>query len=198
MYRLVESIHIRDGQIRNLTYHNKRLNSARTALFDTKDIIDLRDYILIPSAGLHGSIKCRVLYKESIERIEFLRYTRRSIKSLQVIRDEVIDYRFKYENRTVLQSLFDRRKDHDDILIVQKGLIRDTYYCNVAFKREGQWYTPASPLLHGTMRQYLIDHKQIIPMDIGISELHLYDKIRLFNAMIDFGDLELDVDQIHF
>jgi len=90
------------------------------------------------------------------------------------------------------------RGEDDDILIVKRGLITDSFYCNVAFKTgQSQWITPSDPLLAGTKRQRLIDEDQLSIGDIKLENLTDYSHIRLFNSMIEFGEIELAIDAIN-
>ncbi len=50
------------------------------------------------------------------------------------------------------------------------------------------WYTPANPLLKGTKREYYIDHKMILQRDIKVTDLRMFKKARLINAMLDLED----------
>jgi 4-amino-4-deoxychorismate lyase len=48
----------------------------------------------------------------------------------------------------------------------------------------------------GTSRAALIADGQIVESDIRVMDLMNFKRIRLFNAMIAFGQLELDVSSI--
>lgn len=54
-----------------------------------------------------------------------------------------------------------------------------------------QWLTPAHPLLAGTKRAFLLDQGAITEKDLTPDDLMKAEKIRLFNAMIDFGEIEI-------
>lgn len=92
--------------------------------------------------------------------------------------------------------LYDKRAHADDVLIVKKNRLTDTYYCNTAFLEKGIWYTPEQPLLRGTQRDFLISKKVIIPADLTIKDLGRFEKIRLFNSMITWEDA-MDVEMIY-
>lgn len=80
--------------------------------------------------------------------------------------------------------------------MVRDGLITDSYYANVALSNNGTWYTPEYPLLRGTMRTKLLSKGKLTVKNIATTELHTYDKVRLFNAMIPFGKIEFGRDMI--
>lgn len=52
------------------------------------------------------------------------------------------------------------------------------------------------PLLAGTKRASLLDKGEIVADDIRPDDLPVYSRIRLFNAMIEFGEIEFPVDRI--
>lgn len=68
---------------------------------------------------------------------------------------------------------------------------------NVRIGDDGeQWHTPSHPLLKGTHRQFLIDNGMMVEREIKTDELSRYTKIRLFNAMIHFGEIEFSTDRL--
>lgn len=54
------------------------------------------------------------------------------------------------------------------------------------------WLTPKHPLLLSTKRAYLLDKGIIKEADITVDDLMKAKKIRLFNAMIEFGEREVE------
>src|SRR5699024_9151531 len=146
----------------------------------------------IPTNSLYRFI---VIYNEIIESIEFIPYEKREVNSLKLI-EANIDYHYKYEKRPELNTLFQQKKKCDDILITQNGFLTDTSIANIALLKEGIWYTPKSPLLKGTKRAALLHHGLIVEADIHQDELQNYEKARLFNAMIEFGEIEFPTKNI--
>ena len=53
-------------------------------------------------------------------------------------------------------------------------------------------------LLMGTKRSYLLDQGIIKEADITPEDLRKAQRISLFNAMIEFGDKEIDFKDVHF
>lgn len=197
MSRLIESICINNGEIRNLKYHQKRMDNSRFELFGLKDVIDLKKAILISEKEQIGKYKCRIVYAEEIESIEFIPYEIRTIKSFRLVENEKIDYQFKFENR----KIFDEMKEmvgEDEIIILQKGKICDTSYSNLVFFDGEQWITPTSYLLNGTMRQYLLNTAQIIEDEIYPKDLNRFLTFKMINAMMDLDESpELSINLIH-
>jgi len=186
MSLLVESMKLRDGQIQNLEYHQNRLNRSMDEICPGKKHIDLSGEIVIPENCRKGLFKVRVLYSDTIEKIEFAAYTFRTIQSLKIVRHESVDYHLKYADRAVLQELFARRGNCDDIIIVKNGLVTDSFAANLVFFNGENWVTPDLPLLKGIKRQYLLDNGIITAKKIREDDLKSFQKAGLVNAMIDF------------
>lgn len=192
---LIETIRIQDGRVRHIDYHNTRCNHSRKLLFASNDALNLRSHI-ITNRVTSSVTKCRITYNDKVQKVEYEAYQIRPISSLKLI--EIGDYSYvhKYADRNRLKSFFDKREKHDDILMTKFGILTDTFYANIALFRDGQWYTPESPLLQGTMRSYLIERGKILPVNIHVDELKKFESIRLFNAMIPFGELEMNIEGI--
>lgn len=194
MYPYIETVRIENGKIENLVYHNRRLNATRRTVLGATNDLDLVEYIN-PILYLKRT-KCRVEYKDTIISIDYTPYCMRSINTLKWVVCDEADYRYKSSNRSTLNRLFTQRKEADDILIIRNGLLTDTSICNVALWDGVSWITPDKPLLCGTMRAKLLDSGVIIPGDIHLDDLGNFSRLCLFNAMIDFGDMELPINAI--
>lgn len=194
----VETIRIQNGRVRNIAYHNARCNTTRQDIYGAKDVIDLRKSITHTPSITSKTIKCRVLYTDRIEGIQYTPYYIKPIENLRCIVDEDITYKYKSTDRHHLTKLYAQRGSCDDILIVQKGLITDTYYANVALLHNSVWYTPESPLLRGTARARLLEKGRIQTRSIHIEEISDYDKLCIFNAMIPFQSIVIDTKKVCF
>jgi 4-amino-4-deoxychorismate lyase len=196
MSRLIESIRLLDGRFCNLFYHEQRMIRALDLLYGTPQSVNLEKLLgelTVPATGL---FKCRILYDDAVTDISLTRYSPRVIRSLKVVEHDTISYAFKYENRTDIEQLFEKRGGCDDILIVKKGDITDSSYSNVVFSRGKEWFTPWSTLLKGTMRQNLIENNKVREEDITLKDLRSFDKCKLINAMFAFDGPEIDVSDI--
>ncbi|WP_353723094.1 aminotransferase class IV [Dyadobacter sp. 676] len=180
-----------------MPYHNARLNKTRRELWGYDDIWDLNALLEIPDWVDESMHKCRVAYNKGIDNIRWEPYYRRTIGKIQRVYHDEIDYRYKYDNRDTLNALYAQRGDADEILIIKKGLVTDSNFCNVAFFDGNYWLTPASPLLPGTQRAFLLDEGIIRPAEIRESDIPAFSRIRLFNAMADWAHAAtLDVSLI--
>ncbi len=199
MCHLLETIKIDNGLVCHIDYHNHRFNKSRRDLFGITEKILLQDVIagkmpedMSPAPNLAGEnspqVKCRITYDTEIRKVEFLPYQLPENLFLKVIHHDSIDYSYKYADR----QLFDQfRKDcqkHEDILIVKQGFVTDISYANIILKEKDEWYTPDTPLLRGTKRQYYLDKLLIRQKPITLEEVYNGEELRIINAMIDLED----------
>lgn len=189
MYQLVETIKCKAGELINLQYHQARFNLTRKALFRSKNEISLKNSIEIPENCRTGLFRCRVVYSDTIEKIEFIPHQYQTVKKLKLIEDHGIDYRFKYTNREKLISLFGQRGSCDDILVVKNGFITDSFNANLVLFDGRKWWTPDTPLLPGTQRAKLIYEKKVYVCPITPDDLPKYKKAGLINAMQNLEEM---------
>ena len=190
MFQLIETICFENGAFQRIPLHESRMNRSRYHLFGCAERLSMDQLLRIPESLKDQKVKCRVTYSDQVEDIEYEPYIPRRIRSLQLVRDDAIDYTFKLKDRTRLNCLLNQRGHADEILIVKNGFITDTSYTNIAFLREGKWFTPAFPLLSGTRREEYLQKNLLLPCMIRPDELHLYEEARLINAMLSLGDTE--------
>ena len=195
MCLLIESIKVANRQFQHLEYHQARLDQSRAALFSGRNQLNLFD-ISIPSQLSQEIYKCRVVYGEKIENIEFIPYAKKQVNSVKLVEADALNYPHKYENRSAFLELVNNNPGYDELVIVQHGLITDTTYSNLAFHRGGKWYTPATPILKGTCRQRLLDKGLLEITDIKIEDLHEFTRVSLINAMLELDDLSFSVNLI--
>lgn len=195
MCRFIETICINDGVIENLSAHNERMNNTIRVHYGCSVApVSLEDYIT--ADGCTERIRCRVEYTSVVEKVEYFSYRIREVKTLQLVNDDTAEYSFKYADRSVLDRNFALRGNADDVVIVRSGMLTDTSIANIALYKEGKWYTPKYPLLKGTRRARLLAEGIIEEDIIMANSLHEYEKIRLFNAMISFGEVEIDINNV--
>jgi 4-amino-4-deoxychorismate lyase len=187
MAQLLETLKIVNGIAPFVEFHNQRLNDARQILFNAKDQIDLKKVIQAPTST--GIYRCRIIYSETIEAVEYLPHQNRNFQTFKIVEDDNIDYQFKYLNRDNINRLFTLKGSADDLLIIKNGLVTDTSIANVAFWQD-QWLTPSTPLLKGTTRARLLSEKQLFEADIRLEELNQFPKMAIMNALIGFYTIE--------
>ena len=196
MCRFVESIKIQDGDFKRLQLHQARLQKAMACFYPNKKEIDLAESLRNTDFPTQGLFKCRVVYDSEIRQVEFAPYNKREIRSLKLVETDMESHAYKLEDRNEFNAAFAKRGDCDDVLLVKNGLLTDTSYCNIALYDGENWYTPRIPLLYGVNRTQLLEEGKLIEKDIKPVELLNFRYISLFNAMIEFGELKLEVASI--
>ncbi len=188
MCLLLETIKLENGKLVNLEYHQQRFNFARQQ-FEKVEQINLHDTIEIPENAKEGLFRCRVTYGSKIEKIEFIPHQYREIKSLKIVRDNSIDYTYKYADRSHLKKLYKQREGCDDIIIVKHEKVTDSFTGNLLFFDGSDWFTPDQPLLKGTQRKYLLDNKQIIEKQILFKDIFSYEKVGIINVFYSLNNM---------
>lgn len=196
---LLESIRCEDGTFPLLHLHQHRVNEAFRILWPKAAVPDLLKHIQSFSIPLKGLFKCRIIYGTSLCEPEYLSYIINPPIKLKLADANDLEYSLKWADRQPLNILFGQKGACDDVLIVRRGLITDTTYCNIAFLRNGIWYTPAEPLLQGVRRKQLIDHNIILPAAITPDQILKFTHFKTFNAMIGWDDSPpIPISEIYF
>ncbi len=198
MCQFVETIKIFNKKIYNICYHNQRLNMTVKDNFKKLANIDLNKFIILPDDLDNDLYKCRVIYDSDIKLIEFVKYEKKIIRNLRIVKSDNIDYTYKSTNRYAINRLLKNKEECDDILIIKNDYITDTSYANVVFWDGYRWITPNTTLLKGTKRAYLLDNNKIFEADIKIEKIKEYQKIALINSMLEIGDIVVKIEDIVF
>jgi 4-amino-4-deoxychorismate lyase len=181
-----ETLFLKDNIINNLKYHNYRLNTTIKDNYNIDKSINLADEVNIKSLE---SCRCKVIYDTKIRKIELFPILKRKFNSFKILNSD-IEYKYKYLDRTNLDTLYKQRDNCDDIIIVKDDLVRDTSIANIAYFDGTNWITPKKPLLPGTMRAYMLDHKLLLEKDVKIKDIKNAKKIALINAILGFFEID--------
>ncbi|MFA5804054.1 MAG: aminotransferase class IV [Melioribacteraceae bacterium] len=187
MSRLLESIKVYNKRLYNIEYHNVRMNNSRAELFNAKEQIDLSKIILVPDDLSNELYKCRIIYTVEIISVDFHKYSKKKISSLQLVRDDDIIYAHKYEDRTEIEKHLSVAKA-DEILIIKNGFVTDTSFSNVVFFDGIKYFTPSSHLLKGTKRAKLIADGTIQEEEIRLKDIQKFKFVHLVNALLDLKE----------
>ena len=181
----------------NLSYHEKRVSRSLKIMFGKRDLPPLKTLIKIGGEHKSGICKCSVLYSNTDYKIKIVPYNKRKIDKLLLLESPEIIYDLKYSNRSVFLNLMPEDEINTEIIFTRQGFLTDTRYTNIALLKDGQWITPRVPLLKGTQRARLIENRIIHTAQINRKDLNKFSKIRLFNAMMPWGNsIELDISKI--
>lgn len=196
MFRLLESIRLQNGNFHRLNYHQQRMDRSVKELSGGRNTISLFESLKQFNPPKAGLFKCRVVYTDKIESVEFIPYEIKPVNSLRVVYDQQINYSHKYQDRNNINALFAQRQYCDDVLIVRDGFVTDSSYSNIILYDGVNWITPSTPLLKGTMRQFLLDTAEIKSAPVTVQEIPSFKKFRLINSMLAFDGPEIDVSKI--
>jgi len=197
MCRFIETLKIQNARAFHIELHNERLNATRKQFFGEGDEIDLSDTIEnISDLDSEKTYRFTVEYGQKIEKTRIIEYTVPLIKSLKVVEDDQIDYSFKYADRSKLDSLFGKRENCDNIIIVKQGFVSDSWFANLVFYDGTSWFTPQQPLLKGTKRKFLLQQNKIQERNIRIKDFADFQKVCLINAMLDLDQCSVSINSI--
>lgn len=197
--QFVETLKIKDGVVLAVGRHQERMERTIGHFFPSSGAsMPLLERIVVAD-DCKGVWKARVIYgARGVEKVEYAPYSMRRIGSLQVVADDRITYDFKSTDRTPLNALLAKRGMCDDIIIVRQGLVSDTSFTNLAVYDGERWMTPRHPLLAGTKRACLVEKGIVSEADLTVDDLKKALKVSLFNAMIEFGEMEVARAKICF
>ncbi len=181
MCQYIETIRIENGEAKYLNFHQNRMK-----IVSSHNIYDLISSLALPANSVY---KLRIVYdKESIISIDIQQYIPKTIKFLQIVECNDIEYSLKMLDRSDLSLLLTKKNNADEILIIKKGFVCDTSFSNIIFYDRGVWYCPNTYLLNGTCRQRLLKEGRIRERSIARADIHKFTKFMIINAMLDFDE----------
>lgn len=182
MLKFFETIKIQDGEIFHLNYHQKRYEKTFFEIFGKTT--DLLLWEILQPKDKQELTRAKFIYDAHDYRVEYFPYTPRQINTLQIVRDNMIEYRNKALDRSSLDRL--QEGQYDEILIVKNGLVCDISIANVAILENDRWISPKTPLLFGTTLARYENEGIITLEDISVQRFKNAEQIAFLNAMIDF------------
>ena len=192
----LESIKVVNRDAQNILCHQRRMARTFERFWPDAAVPSLPD-VALSQICTTGVCKLRVVYGVSgIVDARCAPYQLRSIRSLRVVDGGNVDYSYKSADRACLDGLASAKNGCDDVIILRDGLVTDTSFSNWAVFDGGAWLTPRRPLLCGTKRELLLAGGVIIEADLSIDDLMRSRCVRLFNAMVEFGEVEVDTSRI--
>ena len=186
MSQFIESICVENGCVLNLASHQLRVDQSLAHLGFKTHTIQLAKWLHSINLPIKGIFKLRIVYNTAFNlSYEIKPYQYKTINSFKLMEIGQVDYAFKYENRDWIHTLL-KEAETDDIIMHQDGMIKDSSYASTVFLKMNNWYTPAFPLLPGTMRSNLIHEGLIQPLSIHINDLSMFSHFKLINAMMSW------------
>ncbi len=166
--------------------------------YGSQNLTDIRKFLFIPQNLKTGLVKCRIEYDNEIRKIEFSSYTIRKIHNAKIVDCQSLNYQYKFVERPELDAIYRQKGLCDEVIIIKDGLVTDAYYYNLVFEQNGEYYTPAQPLLEGTRRQLLLDKGAIIRAEITSDDIQKYQNIHFINALTGLNQCVIKTDQVVF
>jgi len=182
MFSFLETICIQNGQAQHLDFHQMRVNETFEQFFQEWEPFEVAELVAeqaLPAEGIH---RLRIIYQEDPEKIEILPYTKKEVKRFALVDTGEIDYGFKWAERGFFQTFLNAHPEADEVIFVKDGKIQDCSMANLAFLKEGIWYTPEEPLHWGTTRARLIIEEEVEEAEILVEELASYERVCLINV----------------
>ncbi len=180
---LLETIRIEEGTPRHLAWHEERMNRSRRELFGAEQALQLEKHLTeIPPSGLW---RCRVLYRQGIEKVETLPYHGKMFRHFALV-EFTGEYAYKYADRRCFDRLLAEHPEADDLILCHDGMLTDTTIANLALKIDGRWWTPERPLLPGTTRARFLSEGRLEKAPLPCAMLERAEELALMNAMLGF------------
>jgi len=182
MFSFLETICIQDGQAQHLDFHQMRINETFDQFFPEWESFDVAELVSEKELPAQGTHRLRITYQEDPETIEILPYVKKEIKLFALVETGEIDYGLKWAERGFFQTFLEAHPEADEVIFVKDGKVQDCTVANLAFLKEGIWYTPEDPLHWGTTRARLIIEEELEETDILVEELASYERVCLINV----------------
>jgi 4-amino-4-deoxychorismate lyase len=182
MFSFLETICISNGQAQHVDFHQMRVNETFDTFFpewEPFDVLEEIGKVELPKQGIH---RLRITYTEDPQSIEVIPYEAKIINKFALVDSGEIDYGFKWADRDFFKSILDAHPESDEVIFHKDGIIQDCTIANLAFLKDGIWYTPEAPMHWGTTRARLLVEDQVEETDILVSELDQYERICLINV----------------
>ncbi|HRI00434.1 MAG TPA: aminotransferase class IV [Saprospiraceae bacterium] len=188
MFRFFESIYADSSGIRNLGFHQARLDITYSAHYDKPNtLFNLSELIELHLFDNSRKLKIKFLYNESDFLIHVEPYIPRRFSHFHFVFDPNIHYNYKYCDRKKLDHYLTAERSCP-VFITSKKEIMDTHYSNIVFFDGRTWFTPSTFLLKGTMRDSLISNGILSLRSITIRDLERFTHFKLINSMNSMED----------
>ncbi len=183
--RFIETMKLENGIILNMDLHKARSQETLLHHFGIERSLPFEQLVPEGMKLKEGIFKLRVLYSKEIEEFSIEPYIAREIKKLKIVEGGDIEYQYKYEDRTAIINLLNKKVDCDDILIIKNGFVTDTSYTNIVFEDGEKLYTPDTFLLNGIKRRQLLNAGIISEKAIRAEDIANFSGYYLINSMME-------------
>ncbi|CAI9674647.1 MULTISPECIES: aminotransferase class IV [Elizabethkingia] len=192
MFRFIETIRIEDSQVFLADLHQARMDRVFSH-YGKENPHLIKDYFVQQNHNEHGLYKWRIIYDlDGSISCQMVPYAVEIHNNFELVNGDHLEYFFKYENRDNINKL-KASADAEAVIFYQNGMITDTSYSNLIFRKDNEWYTPETFLLNGVMRQHLLKSGKIKPLEISLKNIKEFSHFQMINAMIPFNTQEYPI-----
>lgn len=182
MFSFLETICISNGKAQHLDFHQMRVNETFDAFFPEWEPFDVAEEVEKVDLPKEGIYRLRLTYTEDPQTVEVIPYEAKNVQKLKLVDSGEIDYGFKWADRDFFKTILEGHPDADEVIFHKDGIIQDCTIANLAFLKDGIWFTPEAPMHWGTTRARLLVEDEVEETDILVSELDQYERICLINV----------------
>jgi 4-amino-4-deoxychorismate lyase len=189
MFSFLETICVENGKAKHLGFHQLRIENVFADFYPSDKILNIHTLFSELELPNSGKYRVRVVFEQTLIKTEIIPYKEKLIQKLKIVEFNELDYSYKWADRSYFSEILKQNSMVDEVIITQNGVVKDCTIANLAFYKEGKWYTPRIPLLKGTTRARLIEEGKIQEVDIFMDQIHSYSHICLINV---FRELSLE------
>ena len=176
-----ETIRVAGGMVKHADLHLERMRRTCFIHYNEFHFKNIFNHLQLPENGI---MKLNIWYNQHETEIKVTEYVPAAIKKIKVVDcDPDFDYSFKYSDRSYLNNLLQSATGADEIIIIKNGMVTDTSKANIVFEKNGEFFTPDTFLLNGTMRQHLLHTGKMIEKTIKAEDIFSYEKMYFVNAL---------------
>lgn len=178
-----ETLKVLNGTVLNASYHVTRARRTQEAVYGQATFSERAWAGLELPPGLY---RLRIDYDEQVRKAELHPYTLLEHTFLPLHEVGDFTYAHKSADRDFFTTALQQYPHASDVLFHRDGYLLDTCICNLAFAKDGKWYTPDTYLLPGTKRAFLLEQGTLMERRIHVEDLPAFHYVAFINAMRDF------------
>ncbi len=195
MYPFFETLKIQNRKIENIPFHQERIDRTFKVFYPDFQPISLKN-LEEDFPAEEALTKCKLTYNGTFFDLKCTPYQEVVQAAFKVVDAGDFTYSFKYTQRDFFRDIKAQFPNHE-IIFTKNGKVTDTTYSNLVFQSGNGWFTPDTPLLKGTKREFLLENNSITEKRIDVDELKQFKKFKLINSMLDLETSALyDTDKI--
>lgn len=188
-FNLLETLLIKDGDVKFINYHKKRIEqSAKTLGFE-----------FYPESFYFDTSKdCIarfILAKDGRTQIEYRKINKPKSFKIKISNEKMNSSNLYLYHKTTFRPWYDFILDDyfDIIFLNERNEITEGTRSNIVIQKDNKLYTPpvSCGLLNGVYRQYLIDSKKISEKILYKEDLENADKIFCINSVREMVEVKL-------